>query len=196
MAFLIQGLLLFLGVHSSRYLAENWRNQCAARLGLVPWKLLYSLVSALGLVLIVWGYGQARLEPQWLWVSPVWTRHLAALLTLPAFILLAAAYVPGTFLKARVGHPMLLGVKFWALAHLLSNGTLVDLLLFGSFLLWAVFGYVVSRRRDRLAGRVYIPDGPLRDLAAIVLGLVLWALFAMVLHKWLIGVAPFARAVS
>jgi uncharacterized membrane protein len=194
MAFLILGLLLFLGIHSCGYLAESCRNQCVAKMGPLPWKLLYTLVSFAGLALIVWGYGQARLEPQWLWISPVWTRHLAALLTLPAFILLAAAYVPGTFIKARVGHPMLLGVKFWAIAHLLANGTLADLLLFGGFLAWAVLGFAVSRRRDRRDARVYPPVSPLRDLLALVLGLVLWAVFAMVLHKLLIGVAPFARA--
>ena len=188
---LILGLLIFLGIHSTRLFAADWRDRQVQRMGLRPWKGIYSLVSLIGLVLIVWGYGQARLSPEWLWVSPVWTRHLAALLTIPAFILIVAAYVPGTHIRARVGHPMLLGVKFWALAHLIANGTLADLLLFGGFLAWAVALFIVLRRRDRLAGITYPAKGVSRDLIAIVLGIVAFGVFAMVLHGPLIGVRPF-----
>lgn len=190
---LIVGVILFLGIHSTRIFAADFRSQAIARLGLNSWKLIYSLVSALGLALIIYGYSQARLTPDWLWISPVWTRHLAALLMLPAFILLAATYIPGTYLKAKVGHPMFLAVKFWALAHLIANGTLADVILFGSFLVWAVLGFANARRRDRLQGTTYIAASPLRDVMAVILGLVLWAIFAMVLHKLLFGVAPFAR---
>ncbi|PAU86688.1 NnrU family protein [Pseudomonas sp. WN033] len=188
---LVIGLVIFLGVHSLRMLAPAWREQQVQRLGLMPWKGLYSLVALIGLVLIIWGYGQARLAPTWLWVPPVWTRHLAALLTIPAFILLVAAYLPGSKLKARVGHPMLLGVKFWALAHLIANGTLADLLLFGGFLVWATAAYVSNRRRDRLAGLVPVGGQLSRDAAVVVVGLVTWVIFALWLHLWLIGRAPF-----
>lgn len=188
---LILGLVLFLGIHSVRLFAADWRAAQIDRRGLLAWKGLYTVVALVGLLLIIWGYGQARLSPTWLWVSPMWTRHLAALLTIPAFILLAATYVPGTRIKARVGHPMLLGVKFWAIAHLIANGTLADLLLFGGFLAWAVALYVVSRRRDRLAGVRYPAVGFSRDGIAIVIGLVAWVVFAMWLHGALIGVRPF-----
>lgn|SRR5690606_20921117 len=191
MLVLILGLLLFLGIHSMRLFAADWRATQIDRRGLLAWKGIFSIIAVLGLVLIIWGYGQARLTPTWLWVSPMWTRHLAALLTIPAFVLLAATYVPGTRIKARVGHPMLLGVKFWAIAHLIANGTLADLLLFGSFLAWAVALYVVSRRRDRLAGVRYPASGLSRDLIAIVVGLVGWVIFALWLHGPLIGVRPF-----
>lgn len=191
MLVLILGLVLFLGIHSMRLFAADWRATQIDRRGLLAWKGIFSIIAVLGLVLIIWGYGQARLTPTWLWVSPMWTRHLAALLTIPAFVLLAATYVPGTRIKARVGHPMLLGVKFWAIAHLIANGTLADLLLFGSFLAWAVALYVVSRRRDRLAGVRYPASGLSRDLIAIVVGLVGWVIFALWLHGPLIGVRPF-----
>lgn len=188
---LIIGLLVFLGVHSTRLFAPHWRAAQISRRGLLPWKGVYALVSLVGLALIIWGYGEARLSPTWLWVPPVWTRHLAALLTIPAFILLAATYIPGSHIKARVGHPMLLGVKFWAIAHLIANGTLADVLLFGGFLAWAVALYIVSRRRDRLAG---VAAGPARvsmDIVVVVVGLLAWVGFALWLHGLLIGVKPF-----
>ncbi len=188
---LVIGLLLFLGVHSIRLFAAEWRTSQIRKYGLLPWKGVYALLSLAGLALIVLGYGQARLDPTWLWVPPLWTRHLASLLTIPAFILLAATYIPGSHIKARVGHPMLLGVKFWAVAHLVANGTLADLLLFGGFLAWAVPLYVVSRRRDRMAG-MHPPAGRVsRDVAAVVVGLVAWVVFALWLHGVLIGVKPF-----
>ncbi|MCC7313077.1 MAG: NnrU family protein, partial [Sulfuritalea sp.] len=122
--YLILGLVLFLGIHSVRIFANDWRDAQLARLGLLPWKGVYALISAVGLGLIIWGYGLARVDPVVLWLPPVWTRHLAALLTLPAFILLVAAYLPGSHIKAKIGHPMVAGVKIWALAHLLANGNL------------------------------------------------------------------------
>ncbi|MEY8877857.1 MAG: NnrU family protein, partial [Leptothrix sp. (in: b-proteobacteria)] len=134
---LVIGLVLFLGVHSLRIVAEGWRSQVIAARGEGLWKGAVALLSLLGLVLIVRGYGAVRLDPVALWTPWAGGRHLAALLTLIAFVLLAAAYVPGNAIKAKVGHPMILGVKVWALAHLLANHTLADLLLFGGFLLWA-----------------------------------------------------------
>ena len=188
---LVIGLLLFLGVHSTRLFAAQWRTRQVAKMGLLPFKGAYALLSLIGLGLIIWGYGEVRMERTWLWISPVWTRHLAALLTVPAFILLAATYIPRTHIKARVGHPMLLGVKFWAIAHLFANGTLADLLLFGGFLAWAVALFVVLRRRDRLAGVTYAAGRGAMDALAVVVGLVAWVIFAMGLHGVLIGVKPF-----
>ena len=191
MTLLLLGLALFLGVHSTRIVADGWRTATIARVGAMPWKGIYSLLSIAGFVLLVIGYGAARQAPVALFAPPVWTRHLAALLTIPAFVLLAAAYVPGNAIRRAVGHPMMLGVKVWALAHLIANGTLADLLLFGTFLAWAVLGYIAARRRDRAAGTTY-PAGPgSRTAITVVVGLVAWAVFAFALHRPLIGVAPF-----
>jgi uncharacterized membrane protein len=191
MRLLVLGLIVFLGCHSIRIVADPWRSRQVARLGPNGWKGAYSLVSLAGFALIVWGYAQARLDPVVLYAPPVWTRHLAALLTMPAFVLLAAAYVPGTRIKAKLGHPMVAGVKLWALAHLLANGTLADVLLFGAFLAWAIADFVAARRRDRLAGTVYVAGPASRDVIAATVGLVAWAVFAFWLHGLLIGVRPF-----
>jgi uncharacterized membrane protein len=191
MTLLMLGLVLFLGVHSTRIVADGWRTATIARIGEKPWKGIYSLLSIAGFVLLVIGYGAARQSPVVLYAPPVWTRHLAALLTIPAFVLLAAAYVPGNAIKRAIGHPMMAGVKVWALAHLLANGTLADVLLFGTFLAWAVLGFVAARRRDRAVGTTY-PAGPgSRTAITVVVGLVAWAVFAFALHRPLIGVAPF-----
>jgi uncharacterized membrane protein len=190
-AYLILGLVLFLGVHSLRIFAGDWRNAQVARMGELPWKGVFSLLSALGLGLIIWGYGLTRADPVVLWLPPAWTRHLAALLTVPAFILLVAAYLPGSHIKAKIGHPMVAGVKIWALAHLLANGNLADVALFGAFLIWAVADFIASRRRDRLAGRTYVAQGGARDAAVVGIGLLAWAGFAFWGHAWLIGVKPF-----
>lgn len=192
MTYLILGLLLFLGIHSVRIFADDWRTARIASTGEKPWKRIVSIVSIAGFVLIVWGYGQARLEPVVLYSPPIWTRHLAALLTIPAFVLIVAAYVKGNRIKARIGHPMVAGVKLWAFAHLLANGMLADVILFGSFLVWAILSFIAARRRDRVAGVVY-PVGPVsKDVTAIVIGLAAWAVFAFWLHGPLMGVRPFA----
>jgi uncharacterized membrane protein len=191
MNFLILGLVVFLGVHSVRIFAGGWREAQIVRFGEMRWKGVYSLASAVGLGLIIWGYGMARVDSPVLWGTPIWTRHLAASLTLPAFILLVAAYVPGSRIKAAVGHPMVAGVKLWALAHLIANGTLADATLFGAFLIWAIVSFVSSRRRDRVAGRTYPVLGGSRDAIVIGIGFGAWALFAFYGHAWLIGVQPF-----
>jgi uncharacterized membrane protein len=192
MSALILGLLMFLGMHSARIVAEGWRTQVIAQRGPGAWKGLYTVVSLAGFGLIIWGYGQARLEPVVLWASPVWTRHLAALLVLVALVLLAAAQIPGNSIKARLHHPMVLGVKVWALAHLLANNTLADLLLFGSFLVWAVLDFRSSRQRDRAAGTVYPPGRMGPTLVVVAVGVGLWAAFAFGLHAMLFGVRPFS----
>ena len=191
MAYLILGLILFLGVHSVRVVADDWRTARIARIGEGPWKGLYSLVSLAGFVLITWGYGQARLDPVVLWSPPPWTHYLAAPLTLLTFILIAAAYVPGTRIRGWLGSPMLLGVKLWAFAHLIANGTLAALVLFGSILIWAVAAFASERRRDRASGVVYSKGSVARDAVATAIGAAAWALFAFWLHGWWIGVRPF-----
>jgi uncharacterized membrane protein len=192
MTLLIVGLLMFIGIHSTRIVADAWRAQMVSRLGEKPWKAIYSVVAIIGFILIVWGYGVARQSPVVLYTPPIWTRHLAALLTVPAFILLVAAYVPGNRIKAAIGHPMVAGVKIWAFAHLISNGTAADVLLFGSLMLWAVASFTAARRRDRAAGRSY-RSGPMsRTVITVVVGLAAWIAFAFWLHGPLIGVRPFA----
>jgi uncharacterized membrane protein len=190
MTYLILGLIIFLGVHSVRMVADDWRTRTRRRLGAGIWKGLYSLASLVGLALVAWGFDAARDQPLLLWSPPGAMRHVAALLTLLSFVLLAAAYVPGNGIKARLHHPMVLGVKVWALAHLVSNGMLVHVVLFGSFLIWAVLNFRVVRRRDRLAATVY-PAGDMQATAiAMALGVASWAIFAFGLHGLLIGIKP------
>jgi uncharacterized membrane protein len=189
---LILGLVLFLGVHSARVVAEGPRRDFIARRGVGPWKGLYTLVSLAGFVLLVWGYGLARHQPVALWSVPPGLRHVASLLVLVSFVLLAAAYVPGNQIKARLHHPMTLGVKVWAFAHLLANNTLADLLLFGGFLIWSVAVFAAARRRDRRDGVTYPPGNAARTAVAVAAGVVAWLVFALWLHGWLIGVRPFA----
>lgn len=188
--YLVAGLVVFLGVHSSRMLADGWRSRTIERLGAKSWKGLYTLVSIAGLALVVWGYGVARQQPVQLWSPPVGLRHAAALLTWLAFVLLAATYVPGNQIKARLHHPMLLGTKVWALAHLLANGTLAGVILFGSFLLWAVTMFASARRRDRREAVLHAPGTAGRTAITLAAGTVAWAVFAFWLHGLLIGIRP------
>lgn len=191
MTLLILGLLVFLGTHSIHMIAPGLREAGIDKLGTWGWKGLFAVVSIAGFVFLVLGYGEARADPTWLWHSPAWMSHLVALLMIPAMILLVAAYVPGTYMRARMGHPMLLATKIWALAHLLANGGVHDVVLFGAFLAWAVAAFIVNRKRDRAAGRTWPAVGVSRDIMAVVLGLVLYGAFTFKLHLWLMGVAPF-----
>ena len=158
------------------------------RVGEGAWKGVYSVVSVAGFALLVWGYGQARLHSAVLYDPPLFTRHITGLLMLLALVLVVAAYVPANHIKAAVGHPMLAGVKVWAFAHLLSNGRLADVILFGAFLAWAVVDFIVARRRDRLAGTVYLAGRAMRTVMVLIAGLVAWVVLSMGLHRWLIGV--------
>jgi uncharacterized membrane protein len=187
---LILGLVVFLGVHSVRIFADDWRTRQVERLGAGPWKGLYSVASLVGFVLIIWGYGLARIDPTVIWTPPVWTLHAAALLTIPAFILLVAAYVPRNGIKAKVRHPMIVGVKVWAFAHLLANGMLADVVLFGAFLVWAILDFRAARQRDRANGTTYPAGTAAGTVAALVVGLAAWAAFAFWLHARWIGVSP------
>ena len=191
MTLLITGLILFLGIHSSRIFAANVRQSLINKLGANGWKGIYSLVALVGFVFIIYGYGMARGSSVVLWNPPVWTRHLAALLTLPAFVMIAASQIPGTHIRARLKHPMVLGVKLWAIAHLLANGSLHDVVLFGAFLIWAVLSFSAARQRDRTAGTVYTAVSSLRDVIAVVVGVGAWIAFAFYLHGAWIGVRPF-----
>lgn len=190
MKLLLLGLVIFLGIHSVRIVADDWRTRICARHGKLLWKGAYSLLSLLGLVLLVWGFGLARQQPVQIWNPPLGMRHLASLLTLIAFVLLAAAYVPGNSIKARLHHPMVLAVKVWALAHLLANGNLAHLMLFGSFLIWAVLDYSAARRRDRAEGTRYPSGSPVATVITVLVGLAGWLMFALWLHGMLIGVRP------
>jgi uncharacterized membrane protein len=191
MLVLILGLVLFLGVHSVRIVADDWRSQTIGQRGEGLWKGLYSLLSVVGLGLIVWGYGLARQQPVVLWVPPIAMRHIAALLTLFSFILLAAAYVPRNGIKSRLHHPMVIGVKVWAFAHLLANGNLADVVLFGAFLVWAALDFRAARGRDRAAQTVYPAGSASATAITVVIGVVAWTAFALWLHSVLIGVRPF-----
>ena len=207
---LLIGLLLFLSTHSLRIVAEDWRTGLISRLGEKKFKGLVSVASLIGFILIIHGYGVARLTPQILWVPPIATRHVAALLMLFAMIFLVASYIPGNQIKARLRHPMVISVKVWSVAHLLANGMAADVLLFGSFLLWAVFDFRAARQRDRMgaiqtsttidtaagsssvpASNVALKPATVRGtVMAIVLGTALWVGFVAYLHLKLFGVSP------
>ncbi len=191
MSYLILGIVIFLGVHSVRIVADGWRTKQLEKMGEMVYKGLYSVLSIIGFALIIWGFGVARETPQLLWTLPVGMRHAASLFTLLAFVLLAAAYVPGNLFKARLHHPMVLAVKSWALAHLLSTGNLAHVILFGAFLGWAVLDFIAARRRERVAGTHYGPASAGRTGITVAVGLAAWAGFAFWGHGLLIGIRPF-----
>ncbi len=185
---LLLGLALFFGMHTVSIINEPWRDRMVATIGENAWKGLYALVSVIGFVLIIWGYGLAQDNPVILYSPPTWLRHVAMLLLVPVFPLLLAAYLPGR-IKSVTKHPMLLATKFWALAHLLANGTMADVLLFGSFLAWAIVDRISMKRRTQRA----LPGAPTskaNDVIAVVVGLALYFAFVFWLHSLLIGVAP------
>jgi uncharacterized membrane protein len=189
MVVFVAGLIVFLGVHSTRVFAGRWRASTIARIGEGPWKGLYSLVSIAAFVALVWGYGQVRHQIP-VWDPPEFMPYVTLVVMLPVFVLLAAAYVPRNSLKAGVHHPMLLAVKLWAFAHLLSNGNLADVLLFGSFLAWAVVTLSAARKRDRAAATVYPRGTTAATMVCLVVGLAVYLAFIFGLHAWLIGVDP------
>jgi len=194
---LILGLVLFLGAHSVRILADGWRDQTIAAYGEKAFKGVYTLVAILGFYLLVVGYGEARLQPLALWNPPIFTKHISMLLMLLSSILLIAAYIPRNHFKMRLKHPMVLSVKVWALSHLLANGNLADLVLFGSFLIWAVLNFRSARARDRaqVQNSDANEEAPLKPnllatLIALFGGMGLWAVITFVLHAKVVGVAP------
>ncbi len=188
MTILISGLVLFLGVHSISIANPDWRDRIVAVIGEWPWKGVYSILSLAGLLLIVRGYGDARLDTIVLYTPPQGLRQIALLLLVFVFPLALAAYFPGR-IKAVVKHPMLASVKIWAFAHLLANGGLSEVVLFGSFLAWAVADRISMKRR----GPRSIPTAPpskYNDVVAVGVGLVVYIGFIVWLHEWLIGLPP------
>jgi uncharacterized membrane protein len=190
MALLILGLVIFLGVHSVRIFADPWRTAMVSRMGLLPWKGLYSIISIIGFVVLVIGFHQARADTTVLYTTPDWMKHVTALLMMVAMILFVAAYIPKNWFRARFHHPQLLSVKTWSVAHLLAVGVVADVVLFGAFLAWAVVDFIVSRRRDRANNVVYPPGNAVGTTITIAVGLVAWSVFALLLHGPLIGVRP------
>ena len=189
----VAGLIVFLGVHSVSIVAPHWRTATIARLGEGPWKGVYSLAAGVGLALLIVGYGMARREGVVLYTPPTALRHVALLLMLPVFPLLFAAYLPGR-IRSAAKHPMLLAVKLWATAHLLANGSLADVLLFGAFLAWAVADRISIKRRPAAeAHDVHAaPPSPYNDAIALLAGLLVYVVFLWRAHRWLIGVSPLA----
>ena len=188
MVIFLIGRELFLGVHCVAIVAPAWRDAQLAQRGEAAWKGLYSVVSVVGFALLIYGYGLARQSPVVLYSPPTFTRHIALLLMLPVFPLLLAAYLPGR-LRSAAKHPMLLAVKLWATAHLIANGTLVDVLLFGSFLAWAVADRISLKRRP-VRAVPGAPPGAANDALALIVGLALYVAFLLWGHQWLIGVSP------
>jgi uncharacterized membrane protein len=188
MTLLILGLLVFLGVHSVSIVAPAARDRLVAALGAGAWRGLYSLVSLAGFVALIYGYGLARQAPVVLYVPPGWLRYVALILLLPVFPLLFAANLPGR-IQRTVKHPMITAVKVWALAHLLVNGMLADVVLFGGFLAWAVADRISLKRRVPRPIRMASPS-PWNDTIAVIGGLLVYGLTLFWLHRLLIGVAP------
>ena len=188
MTILLIGLAVFLGIHSISIATPGLRAKAVAAIGPNGWRGFYSLVSVAGFVLIIYGFHLARQAPIVLYLPSAWMRHVTFLLMLPVFPLILAAYLPGR-IKRGVKHPMLAAVKFWALAHLLSNGMLADVLLFGAFLVWAVCDRISLKRRPPQVIRT-APPNRFNDLIAVTAGLALYAFFIMWAHVWLFGVSP------
>jgi uncharacterized membrane protein len=189
MSLLIVGLVLFLGVHSVAIVSPAMRAGTVSRMGEPAWKGLYALVSLVGFVLLCYGFGLARQAPVVLYSPPTWLRQVALIVMLPVFPLLIAAYMPGR-IKTAAKHPMLAAVKFWAFAHLLANGLLADVLLFGGFLAWAVVDRISLKRRSSPPVLRTAPPGPWNDVIAVVLGLAIYALMIGWAHMRLFGVSP------
>lgn len=191
MFWLITGLVIFLGVHSLSIVNRGFRDAMVVKMGELPWKAVYSIASLVGFVLLVKGYGMARLDPIVLYTPPAWTRHLTMLLMLPVFPMFFAAHLPGR-IKSTLKHPMLAATKLWALAHLIANGGLHDVLLFGALLAWAVADRISVKRR---AGSPAVVAGNTRnDIIAVVVGLVVYVGFVAWAHGAWIGVPLMPRA--
>ena len=197
MTLLLLGLILFLGTHSARIFANDWTNALIEKRGPVVWKISYTLLSLIGFVMIIKGYTLAQEARILVWSPPSWAGHLTGLLMLLCFILLASSKRPKNIIFAVLKHPMIIAVKIWALAHLLANGSLAGIVLFGSFLIWAVLDFRSSRKRDEKAVRSHQESALIANwqgtLPAIFIGIGVWIVFAFYLHRLLIGVQPFMK---
>jgi uncharacterized membrane protein len=184
---LVVGLLLLLGVHSVAF-NEGWRDRIAAHIGKGSWVGLHSLVSLLGFLLAVRGFGLARQSTSQLYSPPMWLHHVTFVLMMAVFPLLLAAFLPGR-IRSMARHPVSLAIALWAVAHLLSNGSLADAVLFGSFLVWSMADLISMGFRARRA----IPQAAIsrwNDLAAVGIGLGIYAALLLGLHRGLFGVSP------
>lgn len=191
MTLLVLGIVIFLGMHLVRVVAPGLRARVIEGVGKGPWMGLYALISLVGLGLIIYGFGQARGETGVLYNPPVFLKHIALLLMLLAFISLAAGFLPAGRIAVTLKHPQILAIKIWALAHLLANGETSSVLLFGSFLSWAVILRISLKRRERAGERVLPMFKSARnDVLAVVVGLAAYLLFVWRLHELLIGVQP------
>ncbi|MER0237863.1 NnrU family protein [Fulvimarina sp. MAC8] len=189
MSWLIAGLVIFIGMHSIRIVGEGARNALIGRIGEMPYKGTYGLVSLVGLFLIGQGYREAQAAAGALYAPPAGLSHLALILVPVGFVLAAAAYVPAGNIKRLARHPMVLGVGFWAAGHLLANGMVADVVLFGSLFAWAILDFTAAIRRNPrpVASSEVSVTG---DVIAVVVGLVSTIVFVLWLHQWLFGVAP------
>ncbi len=191
MVIFIIGIILFLGCHSVRIFSEPWRTRMIHQLGEKKWKGLHTLISLFGFILLIIGYEQARQNTIIIWQPPVFLTHLAVLLNLFTFILFASSVPNNNVIRLKLKHPMILGVKVWALAHLLANGSLIDLILFGSFLIWAVLDFRSARNRPSPSEVIHVASFK-ATLITIFSGVTVWLAFLLGLHQWLIGVSPLA----
>ncbi len=188
MTLLVLGLIVFFGVHLVPT-SEPARAGLVARLGENGYKIAFSIASLIGFVIAVTGFvnvhgTNANVQ---LWTPPVWGKHLAYTLMLPAFILLVAAYTPSR-IRDAAKHPMLAAVKIWALAHLLANGDLAGLILFGSFLAWAVYDRISLKRRNARGPLGDRRGGGVNDVVVVAVGALLWAGFLFGAHRLLFGI--------
>src|SRR5450755_1514051 len=182
---LIAGLALFFAAHSVSIAAPFWRDRMVLLVGTLQWKGLYALIAVGGFAALIWGYSLARHSPIIVFAPPFWLRSATFILMLPVFPLALAAYLPGK-IKTATRHPLLAATKLWATAHLLSNGTLAAVLLFGSFLAWAVADRISLKRRAQAPIHT-LPASSFNDAIAVIGGLALYILFVWRLHLWLIG---------
>lgn len=193
MAVLVVGIVLFLGLHLIRVIAPGFRQAMVDRMGPSAWRGVYSVLSILTLVLLIYGFGIARTQTTVLYTPPQGMAHLTLLLMLLALICLAASLLPAGYIATKTKHPMVLSVKIWALAHLLVNGDSASVLLFAAFLAWGVILRISLKRRQRAGEVVLRPFVSSRyDIYAVVLGAVAWVLILFKLHEWIIGVSPLA----
>ena len=185
---LLAGMAIFFGVHSVSIVAPAWRDRMVARLGEPAWKGVYAIASVVGFILMIRGYSHAKLDPTVVYEPAYWLRHLAAIVMVPVFPLLLSTYFPGR-IKAAAQHPMLAATKLWAAAHLLANGMLPDVLLFGGFLAWAIADRISLKHRPVRPIKV-LPERRFNDLVAVVAGFALYVWFIAWAHYRLFGVSP------
>ena len=192
MSILVLGLLIFLGLHSTRIISESGRAKAIARFGENGWKGIYSLLSVIGFVLIVWGFARARYDAPEIWTPSSGARAVTILLMLVSMLLLAGYFVKRSHIAVAVHHPMVWSVAVFGLAHLIANGSLADVVLFGAFLVWALADLASAYARDRRNAVVYPAPSLAATISAIILGVALWAVIGRFLHVWLFGVSPMA----